>query len=184
MTVRFNLTSEVALVVAAVLLTAVFVVVAVIVIREIRCLRQEQLVQQLLAMFMTTGGQISQDPRELLLWFPVAEASRRMFPEAFQRLDSAFESRFPYSESHVQEVHARWTTDWLSWERAHDFTYKLKKTEAEQELVEVNEGETSVGRARLAKLEREQLSVYQERYEDYVKTSKALEALMRRKDDK
>ena len=184
MAIRFNLTSEVIVVVAAIFFATMFVAITVVVIREIRYLRQEQLVQQLLAMFVPTGDKIFQDPRELLLWFPVAEASRRMFPEAFQRLDSAFESRFPYSESHIQEVHARWTTDWLSWEREHDFNYKLKKTEAEHEFVNGTEAETSIGRARLAKLEREQLAVYQERYEGYVRTSKALEALMQPKDDK
>jgi hypothetical protein len=184
MTIRFNLTSEIVWVITAVLLAAVFVIVAVVVIREIRHLRQEQLVRQLLAMFVPTGGQVSQEPRELLLWFPIAKAGRRMFPEAFQKLDSAFESRFPYSESHVNEVHARLTADWLSWEREHDFNYKLKKIEAEQELVKRNEAETSVGRARLAKLEREQLSVYQKRYEDYVRTSKAFESLMKPKNDK
>ena len=184
MTIRFNLTSEIVWVITAVLFAAVFVIVAVMVIREIKHLRQEQLARQLLTMFVPAGDQVSQDPRELLLWFPIAEAGRRMFPEVFQRLDSAFESRFPYSESHVHEVHARLTTEWLSWEKEHDFNYKLKKTETEQELVKRNEAETSVGRARLAKLEREQLSVYQERYENYVRTSKAFKSLMKPKNDK
>jgi hypothetical protein len=93
----------------------------------------------------------------------------------------------------LQAAHARWSTDWLAWERLHDGEYKLKAVMAE------NPGDANAGsvrfqpdrdadgvhlqpdprviRARVEAVEREKLDIYQRRYEEYVRVSKALQTL-------
>ncbi len=150
---------------------------AAVVAGELRRARRERQQQQLLGIFAPAAARVARDPRELLVWFPLAEAARRLFPHAFRELDAALDASFPFSAAQVQEAHARWTAEWLSWERNHDFDYKLKAAEAERELERSGEVGTAIGRARLAGIEREQLARYQERYAEYVRASKALEGL-------
>ena len=117
------------------------------------------------------------DPRALLTWSPLADASRRLFPDAFASIDRALDARFPFSQPQVRAAHARWTADWLAWERAHDFDYKLRASQAERELEQAGQLGTPIGKARLEAIEREQLERYQRRYEEYVTVAKALAAL-------
>lgn len=144
---------------------------------ELRARRRDAAVQGVVSLFAPVMGQAEQDPRLLLVWYPIAATLRRLFPEAFRELEKAAGGPFPFTPAQVQAAHARWTAEWLAWERAHDFEYKLKASEAEVELERRGELETSVGRARLERIEREQLQRYQERYEEYIRIAKALNAL-------
>ena len=72
-------------------------------------------------------------------------------------------------------AHARWTADWLAWERTHDADYKLKAAVLQEALAEG--GDAAVGRARTEALEREKLALYQRRYEEYARVAKALQTL-------
>ena len=71
-------------------------------------------------------------------------------------------------------MHARWTTQWLAWERDHDLEYKRRATELEVELEGASRARSTVLRARLAEVEQEKLLRYQERYEEYVRVGKAI----------
>lgn len=146
-------------------------------VRDSRALRRERELQSILATFGPAIQEARHDPRALLAWYPLAEASRHLFPEAFTSLDGALSTRFPFSKEQVEAAHARWTADWLAWERAHDLEYKLKASEAERELEADGQLGTSIGKARLETIEREQLERYQARYQEYVTVAKALAAL-------
>jgi hypothetical protein len=116
------------------------------------------------------------DPRALLVWYPLAAAVRRLFPSECAILDGAAGHVFPFPFEQVQDAHARWTTDWLAWERAHDAEYKDRAAVAERALRESNGAPEA--RARLDAIEREKLDRYQRRYQEYVQTAKALQALI------
>jgi hypothetical protein len=127
---------------------------------------------QLFAPGIAAGGS---DPRALLTWVPLAQTARQLYPDAFALLDTAAGARFPFTNEQLQAAHARWSSDWLAWERAHDGEYKLKAAVAEAELIAA--GNTPIARARLEAVDREKLELYQRRYEEYVRVSKALQAL-------
>ena len=93
-------------------------------------------------------------------------------------LDQASGGTFPFSREHLQDAHARWTADWLTWERAHDGEYALRTAALQDELARGAEATTTMGRARTAALEREKLERYHERYQQYIRTAKALQALI------
>ena len=115
------------------------------------------------------------DPRVLLTWQPLAKTLRSRFPDEFAALDAASGSTFPFNKDMLASAHARWTADWLAWEKAHDATYKMKALVAQQEL----KGDTSeAARAKLDAVEREKLELYQRRYEEYVRVGKALQGLI------
>jgi len=116
------------------------------------------------------------DPRALLAWQPLAAAARRIFPEAFAALDRASGGAFPFSDDQIQTAHARWTADWLAWERTHDGEYKLKAKVAEAEREASGGG--ALASAQVEAVEREKLERYQQRYAEYVRISKALQGLM------
>jgi len=115
------------------------------------------------------------DPRAMLTWVPLAQTARQLYPDAFALLDKAAGARFPFTSEQVLAAHARWSSDWLAWERAHDGEYKLKAAVAEAELIAA--GNTPIARARLDAVEREKLELYQRRYEEYVRVSKQLQTL-------
>jgi hypothetical protein len=127
----------------------------------------------LLQLFAMPVTGVSGDPRALISWHPLARSARALFPDEFASLDSAYGGEFPFTRTQIEEAHARWTADWLAWERTHDTEYKLKATEAERQTT----GDASVVRARLDSIEREKLDRYQRRYEEYVRVAKALQAL-------
>ena len=86
-------------------------------------------------------------------------------------------ARFPFPPDLVEAAHARWTAEWLAWERQHDLVYKRKAGEAEAELDRAEEEAVSRARAHLAAIEQEKLQLYQQRYEEYVQVGKALASL-------
>ena len=130
---------------------------------------------QLLTLFAPAIAAARHDPRELLVWHPLATAARKLFPEAFASLDAAAGAPFPFTSEQIQAAHAKWTADWLAWERAHDGEFKLKVAAAEQELAASSGG--ALERAGLERVEVEKLETYQRRYEEYIRVAKALQAL-------
>jgi hypothetical protein len=129
----------------------------------------------LVALFAPAMAAAQDNPRVLLTWQPLAKTLRSRFPDEFAALDAASNSTFPFSKDLLASAHARWTADWLAWEKAHDATYKMKALIAQQEL----KGDTSeAARAKLDAVEREKLELYQRRYEEYVRVGKALQALI------
>lgn len=129
---------------------------------------------QLLSLFAPALGAAQTDPRSVLVWQPLARTARQLFPEEFAALDRAAGFTFPMSRDTILAAHARWTADWLAWERAHDFESKLKAAALEEELARSG---SSLARARLDAAEREKLERYQQRYEEYVRIAKAIQAL-------
>jgi len=130
----------------------------------------------LLALFAPALVSAQQDPRAFLVWQPIARTARRLFPSEFARLDDAAGTTFPFSSAQIEAAHAQWTADWLAWELAHDTEYKLKAALAERDLTAA--AGSGIGRARLDAIEREKLDLYQRRYAEYVRTAKALQALI------
>ena len=118
------------------------------------------------------------DPTQLLTWHPLAEASRKLFPDAFASLDAATGGRFPFSKELVERAHAAVSSDWLAWEKAHDEEYRIKAAAAEQDLGRATGDAAALARARLDRIQHEKIERYQQRYEQYVRTSKALQALL------
>ena len=126
----------------------------------------------LLETFAPAVAAARQDPKALLVWQPLAAAARALFAEEFAALDRAAGGAFPFTKESVQAAHAKWTADWLAWERTHDAEYKLKAAAVSEEL-----RESPLLRARLDAVEREKLDLYQRRYQEYVQVAKALQAL-------
>jgi uncharacterized protein with LGFP repeats len=118
------------------------------------------------------------DPAQLIAWHPLAEASRKLFPEAFAALDAATGARFPFPTAVVERAHAKVSSDWLAWEKAHDEEYRIRAAAAEQELARETGDAAALARARLDRIQLEKIERYQQRYEEYVRTSKALQALL------
>jgi hypothetical protein len=161
-----------AIVVAAAVLWAARVLSA-----ELKAARDEAARSRALALLQTFSTGIAAanaDPRALLTWVPLARAARRLLPAEFALLDATSGASFPFSAEQVQAAHAKWTTDWLAWERTHDAEYKLKAAVLEREL---GAGDSALTRVRLEAVEREKLDLYQRRYQEYVQIAKALQAL-------
>jgi hypothetical protein len=146
--------------------------------RELAKRRHEAAVQAALAMFGPAQAAAQKDPRELLAWHPLAEASRAIFPSAFAALDRATGQRFPFPKNIVEQAHAKWTADWLAWEKSHDEEYRLKAAVIEQELGRTSGDDTRLAKARLDRVQHEKIERYQQRYEEYIRTAKALQALL------
>ena len=155
----------------------VIVVIGVVLVRELHQRRRAELLVRLTAVFAPAIAQAKTDPRGLVAWAEVARVARKLFPEAFNRLDAASEGRFPFSAELVEAVHAKWTSEWLAWERQHDLEYKRRASAEEAELGRVGETDAGTVRAQLAAIEQEKLQTYQERYEEYVRVGKAIAAL-------
>jgi hypothetical protein len=131
----------------------------------------------LLAVFAPAVAAAAGDPRAVLAWQPLAAAARTLYPKEFADLDRAFGSTFPFGTEAIERAHARWTAEWLAWERRHDAECKLKAATVEHELGgEVN---SVFGRARLDSVEREKLDLYQQHYEEYTRIARGLQALIR-----
>ena len=164
-------------VIAALIVAAAVVWAALAIAREIASAREAASRGRslhLLELFTHGIAAADADPRALLVWQPIAQAARRLFPDECTALDRAAQSAFPFSRDQIQTAHAKWTADWLAWERSHDAEYKLKAAAVEQELAE---DASAVARARVDAVEREKLERYQRRYEDYIRVAKALQAL-------
>jgi hypothetical protein len=162
-----------------VLQVAVFVAILwVLVTRELRRRRHDAAVQSMLQTFGQAQAAVLQDPRQLLVWHPLAETSRRLFPAAFATLDAAAGGRFPFTNASIERAHARVSSEWLAWEKAHDEEYRIKGAAAEQEVAAAAGERAALARARLDRIQHEKIERYQQRYEEYVRTSKALQALL------
>jgi hypothetical protein len=144
-------------------------------LRETRAQRARTRVLAIAQMFAPGIAAAQENPKALLVWQPIAKLSRPLAPDEFAALDRAAGGTFPFTAEQLQSAHSQWTTDWLAWERSHDFEYKLKTAAAEQELAA--SGGSPAARARLESIEREKLDLYQRHYQDYVRVAKALQAL-------
>jgi hypothetical protein len=145
---------------------------------EVRRRRHDATIQQMLATFAPAAVAVQQDPKQLLVWYPVALASRKLFPDAFRSLDEAAGRPFPFAKEQVTAAHARCSADWLVWERAHDAEFALKIADVQDQIDRAQGPPSPLLRTRLAALEQQKLERYQQRYEDYVKTAKALASLV------
>jgi hypothetical protein len=140
--------------------------------RALDRMKHDATVRGLISTFAPAIAAVHHDPRELMAWYPIAQASRKLFPHAFRELDEASGRPFPFSKEDAQRAHARWSADWLAWERAHDAEYSLKAAQAQEELSRAVD--SPLLRARLAAIEQEKLQRYQHRYEVYIRTAKTL----------
>jgi hypothetical protein len=138
--------------------------------------RTLQLIQMFAAPAASPRSSFGDDPQTLLAWQPLVAVARKLFPEEFAELDRARGAPFPFGPEQVQAAHARWSADWLAWELAHNDAFKLKAARVEAEIAA--HGSTAIARAELDAIEREKLDLYQRRYAEYVRVSKALQALV------
>jgi hypothetical protein len=138
--------------------------------RDARQARQLTLLQMFAPAIAASQG----DARAILVWEPLARASRALFPEDLAALDRATGATFPFSADRIQAAHAQWTADWLAWERSHDAEYKQRAVEAERAFAAAPSSDL---RSRIDAIEREKLERYQRRYEEYVRVAKALKSL-------
>jgi hypothetical protein len=139
--------------------------------------RHEAAVRELMATFGAAAAAVLQEPRQLLVWYPLARSGRKLFPEAFADLDRGAGGTFPFTKEQVQAAHARCSADWLAWERAHDAEFSLRIAQVEDDITRAGGTPSPLLRTRLAAVEQEKLERYQQRYEEYVRTAKALAAL-------
>jgi hypothetical protein len=140
--------------------------------------RHDATIQQMLATFAPAAVAAQQEPKQLLVWYPIARASRKLYPDAFKSLDDASGGTFPFTKEQVKGAHDRCSADWLAWERAHDAEYALKVAEVQDQIDRAQGPPSALLRTRLAALEQQKLERYQQRYEEYIKTAKALAALL------
>jgi hypothetical protein len=167
------------LLLAAIVVAAVVVLAARQIAGEIRQSREDAARARALTILQTLTPGIDaarSDPRALLVWQPLAQTVRRLFPTECAALDAAAGAPFPFTPEQLRTAHAQWTSDWLAWERAHDATYKDRATVAQHEL-EVN-GDSPAARAKIDAIEREKLDLYQRRYQEYIQVGKALQSLI------
>ena len=150
---------------------------AALVARALRSRQRDARILGLLATFGPASERARADPRVLLAWYPVASAARRAFPDVFAALEPDGEARFPFSAGDLEAAHARWSTEWLDWERRQDADHRARREAVEAELGQATDETAPPLRARLEALEREKLEQYQRRYEEYVRVSRALKQL-------
>lgn len=165
--------------VAAVIIAGALLIAAKQIAVELRASRESALRGRTLTIVQTLTPGIAAaqaDPRALLVWQPVARTVRQAFPQECAALDAAAGGAFPFTADQIQGAHARWTTEWLAWERQHDAEYKRRTSELEEQVLAA--GGSVASRARLDVVEREKLDVYQRRYQEYVQVAKALQALI------
>ena len=155
-------------------LTVVVATGFVALIVELRRWRHDRLIVCLVELFAPATARGRHEPRELVAWSETAATVRRLFPDVCAELDRGMKGRFPFSDELIETAHARWTTEWLSWERQHDIEYKNRAAGLEATLEGAAPDAQRVVRGRLASLEDEKLQTYQQRYESYVRVGKAL----------
>jgi hypothetical protein len=163
---------------ASVIVAAAVVWSAIHVAGELRAARAARAGDRqtaLLQLFAPAIAAAHADPRAYLVWQPIAKTARQLYPAECAALDRAAGGTFPFAPADIQAAHARWTTDWLAWERVHDAEYKLKAAQAHAELTA--SGGSDVARGMVDAVEREKLDLYQRRYAEYVRVAKALQSL-------
>ena len=112
-----------------------------LIISRNRRAHEERLMLEILQLFKTSRIEGKKDPQSLVAWAELSVISRRLFPSAFETLDRATQGRFPFSDEFIEDAHARWTSEWLSWELKHDREYKEKAMVVENELKNVSDQE-------------------------------------------
>ena len=152
--------------------------IAWVITRELRRRAHEAAVLAIVHTFGPAQAAVQADPKQLLAWHPVAETTRKLFPAAFEVLDRSAGARFPFSKELLERVHAKVSSEWLAWEKAHDEEYRIKAAAVEQELTASTGDAAALARARLDRVQHEKIERYQQRYEEYVRTAKALQALL------
>ncbi len=140
--------------------------------------RRDADIHAIVQTFGPAQAAVLNDPRQLVAWYPLAEAMRKLFPEAFAALDEATGARFPFSRDAVERAHARVSSDWLAWEQAHDEEYRLKAAAAEEAIGRASGQEAALAKARLDRIQHEKIERYQQRYAEYVRDAKGLQALI------
>lgn len=145
--------------------------------RDGRRRHRERLIAALLTSIAPAAARA--DPRELCGWGPVAVTARALFPDIVAAIESRTGERFPFPRETVEEAHARWTAEWLAWERGHDADFRQRSIVLEAELQATGDAGLPAGRARMAALDDEKLQAYQHRYEEYVRIGNGLAALRR-----
>jgi hypothetical protein len=114
------------------------------------------------------------DPRAIAVWQPVARMARALLADDFAAIDRAYGAPFPFSPATIRDAHAKWSTEWLSWERSHDVEFKRRAALA---APEPGAPASASIKATLDAIENEKLELYQRRYAEYVRVAKALQAL-------
>jgi hypothetical protein len=146
--------------------------------RELRALRSDTARYAALATFGAAQAAVQADPRQLVTWYPLAKTARVLDPQTFAALDAAAGAAFPFTKEQVERAHAKVSSEWLAWEQAHDEEYRVKAAAAEQDLGRASGEAVNLARARLERIQHEKIERYQQRYEVYIRTSKALQALL------
>src|SRR6516162_14543 len=111
---------------AAIVIATALIVSLAQIVSEMRAARQEARRARTLSIVQLFGpavAAVQDDPKALLVWQPLAATVRKLFPEECGSLDTALGSSFPFNADVIAAAHARWTADWLAWERTHDATY-------------------------------------------------------------
>lgn len=157
------------------LLVALFVA---LIWHEVRRWRHDAAVQGVLAIFGPAQAAVQRDARQLLTWQPLATSARRLLPKPFAALDAATGQQFPFSRDVIERAHSKWTADWLAWEKSHDEEYRLKAAAAEHEIGRTSGDGAALAKAQLDRIQHEKIERYQQRYEEYIRTAKALQALL------
>lgn len=114
------------------------------------------------------------DPGVIATWQPLVQTARALFAEEFAAIERATGATFPFSSEMIRQAHARWTTEWLVWERSHDVEFKRRAAEAHPDP---GAPMTAATRAALDAIENEKLELYQRRYAEYVQVAKALQSI-------
>jgi hypothetical protein len=128
----------------------------------------------LLSAFAPAVVAAAHDPTVIVTWQPVVQTARALFPAEFAAIEKASGATFPFSSELVRQAHARWTTEWLVWERGHDAEFKRRAAAAH---ADPGAPITAATRAALDAIENEKLELYQRRYAEYVQIAKALQAI-------
>ena len=155
-----------------ILLVVIAGTVAVLV--EMRRRRREHILTSVLATFGPAVAKVHVEPRALVAWASVATTARALFPDAFKELDAASGARFPFPATVIEDAHAKWTTQWLTWERDHDLECKRQTSRVEAELARASAEDAPGLHSQQAAIEQEKLLRYQERYEEYVRVGRAM----------
>jgi len=161
-----------------ILILAGLIALGWLVIHHAQVRRRDAALHAALQTFGPALVDVQKDARALLVWQPLAEANRRLFPDAFAALDQVTGRRFPFPKETIEHAHAKWTAQWLTWEKAHDEEYRLKAATVEHEMRGLTGEAATLAKARLQRVQHEKLELYQQRYEDYIRTAKALQALL------
>ena len=148
-------------------------------IYERRVRKQEHNDQLMVVLLTGAAAAVGRaEPRELLAWHATADVVKRIFPEVIADIESKGGESFPIPRKVLEDTHAKWTAEWLAWERQHDADFRKRTSVLQAELEATGHEHTPDGHARMAALEDEKLQSYQQRYEEYVLVGKGLTGLL------